>query len=267
MIRDARRAVRPLCGVFLVLLSGCGIRGEQLQAPEAFTWCPQPVSFSPPPSRWWRQGTNGDGTLGVRFILSGGGGQCISVAGYSSFVERDRRAAIARLIAQRDSLDENAFLRQVSLARARTDDPLSEREAMTATSVNSALDRIPSDYYAGQSSFVTSDLEAALRAASSYEMTLAEILPRIRLKPEHMQKPDRWRLGYERDTVLAGHPAFASDDTLMTDERPLLYQQVFWVVNGCAFNATYQGTAENLPMFRRVVDSIGFPEEPRVASR
>src|SRR5262245_19324454 len=137
VICDARRGVRPLCWVILVLLSGCGTRREPLQTSETFTWCPQSISFSPPPSRWWRQGTNGDGTLGVRFILTGGGGQCISLAGYSSFVERDRRAAIARLISQRDSLDEHEFLRQVSLARARTDDPLSEREATTATAVNS----------------------------------------------------------------------------------------------------------------------------------
>src|SRR5262245_16711662 len=103
VITRARRAARPLSWAILLLLSSCGTRMEKLQAPETFSWCPQPIAFSPPPSRWWRQGTNGDGTLGVRFILTGGGGQCISVAGYSSFVERDRRDAVARLIARRDS--------------------------------------------------------------------------------------------------------------------------------------------------------------------
>jgi hypothetical protein len=250
------------------LLVGCGGKAAiQLQSPETFSWCPQPITFSPPPTRWYRQGDNGGGTLGVYFILTGGGGQCITVAAYSSFVERDRRATLARLIARRDSLTEREFLRELSLARARTDDPLSDREATTALAVNAALDRVSSDYFANQPGFVSSDLETALRAASSYEMTLDEILPRIRLRPDRMQEPDRWRVGYERDTVIAGLPAFASDDTLITPERPLLYHEIFWVVHGYAFKATYQGTPENLATFHQVVDSIRFPEAPGASPR
>lgn len=255
----------PWHSLAVLALLGCGARQEALLPVETFTWSPQPISFAPPPKRWYRQGDNGGGTLGVRFILENGGGQCISVASYTSFVERDRRHAIARLIARRDSLTEREFLREVSLVRARTDDPLSDREAMVAADINSALDRVTSNYFSGQPGFVLADLETALRVASSYEMTLAEILPRIRLLPERMQEPERWRLGFHRDTVLAGHPAFVCDDTLITDERPLLYHQVFWVVNGCAFNAIFQGTPENLGIFRRVVDSVAFPEGPRAS--
>jgi hypothetical protein len=82
-----------------------------------------------------------------------------------------------------------------------------------------------------------------------------------------MQEPDRWRIGYERDTTFAGQPAFASDDTLITPERPLLYREIFWVVHGCGFKAVYQGTEENLTTFYRVVDSIRFPDEADVASK
>jgi len=250
--------------VTMTWLSGCGGGGkpEALLPAETFTWCPQAITFAPPPKRWYRQGDNGGGTLGVRFILTNGGGQCISVAGYTSFVERGRKEKITRLLARRDSLNEQQFMREVSLLRARTDDPLSDREAQVAASINDVLDQVPAHHYAGQPGFVLADLEAALRVASSYQLTLEEILPRIRLHPERMHEPERWRLGYQRDTVLAGHPAFAADDTLITDERPLLYHQVFWVVNGCAFNAIYQGTPENLPTFQRVVDSITFPEAP-----
>src|SRR5262245_58791910 len=90
----------------IALLSGCGggRSAEPLLPAETFTSCPQPIAFAPPPKRWYRQGDNGGGTLGVRFILSNGGGQCISVAGYTSFVERGRKEKIARLIARRDSL-------------------------------------------------------------------------------------------------------------------------------------------------------------------
>ena len=46
----------------------------------------------------------------------------------------------------------------------------------------------------------------------------------------------------------------------MLPEQTLLYHQVFWVVNGCAFEAIFQGKEENLETFHRVVDSIRFPE-------
>jgi len=82
-----------------------------------------------------------------------------------------------------------------------------------------------------------------------------------------MQEPERWRIAYERDTAWAGQPAFASDDTLITPERPLLYREIFWVVHGCAFKAVYQGMPENLPTFHRLVDSIRFPEEADAAPK
>ena len=160
--------------------------------------------------------------LGVRFILTGGGGQCISVGAYRLLAERDRRFALARLISRRDSLSRREFLEQLSLARPRTEDPISDREAATARQIDAALDRAMSDYLSERPGFVTYDLEAALKAASAYEPTLAEILPHVRLRPERMQEPERWRIAYERDTVWAGQPAFASDDTLITPERPLL---------------------------------------------
>jgi len=183
-----------VCLATLVLASGCARRAKpELGPAEAFSWCAQPVSFSPPPPAWRRESERSGGLLGVRFVLSGGLGECITVATYSSVGDRD--------------------------------------------------------------------------AASSYAPTLADLLPRIRLRPERMQEPWRWRLGYEHDTTLAGFPAFASDDTLITPERPMLYHQVFWVVNRCAFNATYQGTKPNVGVFDALVASIRFPEDSSVTSR
>src|SRR6185503_10254812 len=112
----------------------------------------------------------------------------------------------------------------------------------------------------GNTGFASADLQAALRAAKNYEPTLEEVLPTIRLRPERTQNPEYWRIGYERDTVVAGRPAFASDDTLVLPEQTLLYHEVFWVVNGCAFKATFQGREENLATFHRVVETIQFPE-------
>ena len=249
------------------LLAGCGQGSkDQLGPAETFHWVSQPIAFSPPSGKWERQGDNGGGMLGARFILTGGGGQCISVLAYRQLAERVRREAIEKLIARRDSLSRREFLRELSLAHARTEDPISERETAVATEINAMLNQAMLDYLDGNPTFVGNDLAAALRAAQSYEMTLADLVSRARLRPERMQEPDRWRIGYERDTTFAGQPAFASDDTLITPERPLLYREIFWVVHGCAFKAVYQGTEENLTTFYRVVDSIQFPEKADVAS-
>lgn len=245
----------------LATVGGCGRdKAPPLEPAETFTWVTQPVSFSPPPPPWQRQGDNGGGLLGVRFILTGGGGQVMSVYAHRALAERDRRAAIADLIARREALSRDEFLKELSLARARTEDPLSDREAATAQRINAALDEALNDFLAERPGFVATGLEAALRAAETYEPTLEEILPHVRLRPERMREPDRWRIGVERDTTLAGRPAFASDDTLITPERPLLYREVFWVVGGCLFKAVYQGVPENLGTFHRLVDSIRFPE-------
>ncbi len=254
-------AVRGLVlAMALAVAAGCARRGgEPAQPVETFSWCAQKISFAPPSPRWYREADNGGGMLGVRFVLTGGLGECITVATYHSLAERDRREALTRLISRRDSLGQREFMRELSLARAPTDDPLSEREGSAAQAVNAALDRAVTHYFSDGREFVRVDLQDALEAASSYELTLADILPRIRLRPERMQEPERWRIGYERDTTLAGHAAFASDDTLITPDRPLLYREIYWVVNRCAFKAVYQGTKANVETFDRVVSSIAFP--------
>jgi hypothetical protein len=263
---DVRVRAPRLAVLALLAATGCGSPTTRLAPAETFHWVAQPIAFSPPPARWERQGDNGGGLLGVRFILRGGGGQCISVYAHRQLAERDRREAIARLIARRDSLERREFLNELALVRPRTEDPISPREAVTAQAINDAVDRATRDVLEDQPGFVAADLDAALRAAASYEPTLAELLPHIRLMPERMQESWRWRIARERDTTIAGQPAFASDDTLITPERPLLYREIFWVVNGCAFKAVYQGTDENLRTFAQVVDSIRFPVGNDVAA-
>ena len=266
----SRAGSRPplVLAAWLAVAAGCGSQPPGGAAPETFTWVRQPIAFAPPPpQKWERQGENGGGTLGVSFILHGGGGQCIRVGAYRLLAERDRREALAKVISRRDSMARREFLDALSLARPRTDDPISDREAMTARTINEAIDRAMSDYLSDRPGFVAASLDDALDAAKAYEPTLEELLPRIRLRPGNQQEPGRWRIAYERDTTIAGHPAFASDDTLITPERPLLYRQIFWVVKGCAFHTTYQGTPENLKTWHRVIESIQFPESTDVAMR
>jgi len=249
-----------LMATFLLVASGCAKREAPPLPAETFSWCAQRIAFSPPPPVWRREGDNGGGMLGVRFVLTGGLGECISVLAYRQLAERGRRAAIATLIARRDSLSQNEFLREASLARAREDAQVSENESSAARAINRALDQATTHYLSGDREFVKMDLEAALEAATSYRPTLDEMLPTIRLRPERMQEPERWRIGYEHDTTLAGLPAFAAEDTLVTPDRPMLYHEIYWVVNGCAFKAVYQGTRPNLKSFQTLVSTIRFPE-------
>ncbi|MGH7741813.1 MAG: hypothetical protein ACRENS_07315 [Candidatus Eiseniibacteriota bacterium] len=262
--RSTRILVIAVAPIALLAFGCAGRKSEPLLPAETFNWVHQPFSFASPPSRWAREGDDQGGWTGVRFVLQGGGGQCISLAANRSLAERDRRRGLTWLVARADSLTHDEFLGELGLARVQLDDPISEREAETARAINLSLERAAEDYEAGNRAFVASDLQSALNSATHYQPTLEELLPNMRLRPERMQEPDRWRLGRERDTVLAGLPAFASDDTLIAPEQTLLYSQVFWVVNGCAFKATFQGRQDNLEVFHRVVDSVRIPE-PRDA--
>jgi len=266
---DARPVILLLATI-LPLATGCGRKDAASQGPpqplETFHWCGQPISFSPPPPVWYREGDNGGGMLGVRFVLSGGLGECISVLAYRQMAERNRGDALRRLLARRDSLSQNEFLREVSLARPPLDAGVSESESQAARAVNSALDQATEHYLSGSKEFVKMDLETAIESATSYKATLPELLNVMRLHPESMQEPERWKIGYEHDTTLAGLPAFMAEDTLITPDRPMLYQEVYWVVNGYAFKAVYQGTPPNLPAFRALVNTIQFPEETASAA-
>src|SRR5690349_18189389 len=90
----------------LVVTAACA-RDEPLLPSETFRWVEQPIAFAPPPPEWRREGGNGGGMLGVRFILVGGGGQCIEIAAQRDLAERDRRDEITKLIAKRGSLEQN----------------------------------------------------------------------------------------------------------------------------------------------------------------
>jgi hypothetical protein len=244
-----------------LLATGCGshARHEPLLAEETFHWIRQPIAFSPPPARWYREGDNSGGKLGVRFVLRNGGGQCISVLGHRWLDERVHVEELTRLAGRVDSLTEHEFLYEVSMVGARSDDPVTDRDGAIAMDINNALERARTDYLEGNHGLAAADVQQAAKIARAYQPTLPELLPRLRLQPDMMQNPEYWRLGRARDTSLAGVPAYASDDTLVLPEQTLLYHQVYWVVNGSAFEAIFQGREENLETFHRVVDSIRFP--------
>jgi hypothetical protein len=93
-----------------LVAAGCGRVDPRAQVklgpPERFDWVPEPIEFSPPPTAWRREGDNGGGLLGVRFILSGGGGQVMSVAAYRQWSEKLPRKEIALALAHQPTLAE-----------------------------------------------------------------------------------------------------------------------------------------------------------------
>lgn len=239
----------------------------RLLPPETFDWVPEPVTFSPPPSVWRREGDNGGGLLGVRFILENGGGQVMSVSTYRQWSEKLPRKEILDLLADLDSTQQRAMLNRLARLRVQVSDPLTEGETRAAFAVNAAVDNAERDLLDERLSFVRGDVQGALDAIDAYRPSLAELLPRMRLKPEEQQEPARWVLGSGRDTVLAGLPAYMSDDTLIAPERKLLYRQVYWVVDGTAFQSIYQGMPENQHVWEAMIASVRFPEGSAVASR
>jgi hypothetical protein len=126
--------------------------------------------------------------------------------------------------------------------------------------VNAAVDRAEADLLADRLSFVRGDIHGALDAIDAYRPSLAELLPHMRLDPAKRQNPAWWVLGSGRDTVLAGLPAYVSDDTLLAPEQKLLYRQVYWVVDGTGFQAIYQGRPDHQHVFEKMVASVRFPE-------
>lgn len=254
-----------------IALAGCAPVDRQAQvrlgAPEKFDWVPEPVEFSPPPEVWRREGDNGGGLLGVRFILSNGGGQVMSVAAYRQWSDKLPRKAILELLGDLDTSHTRATLNELGRLRVQVTERLTEGETQAAYAVNAAVDRAQEDLLAERLSFVRSDIQGALDAIDQYKPSLEELLPHMRLKPEERQEPARWVLGFGRDTVLAGLPAYVSNDTLYAPERKLLYRQAYWVVDGTAFQSIYQGMPENQHVWEAMVASVRFPEGAALAAR
>src|SRR5262245_14321510 len=95
-----------------LLLAGCGSvdakRQVKLLPAERFDWVPEPIEFSPPPTAWYRDGENSGGLLGVRFILSNGGGQVMSVAAYRQWSEKLPKKEILDLLGDLDTTMQRA---------------------------------------------------------------------------------------------------------------------------------------------------------------
>jgi hypothetical protein len=231
-----------------------------LGPPETFDWVSQPIEFSPPPPKWERQGYNEGGQLGVFFTHRGSVGERMFVAVYRRLAERNPRDSVNALLERFDSLDPDAFRRAIGDARATTDNPLSEDEARMARIVNEDLDRAAAAYFAGRPDEARWAIESALRAAEAYEPDPEALLERIRFRREDRQQPERYGAVSESLITVDGRQALMLDYGFRGDSDSLECREVYVIVSGAPFHASYMGLEKNRPLFDRVVASIRFPE-------
>ena len=230
----------------MALVPGCGGGGGSgpLLRPETFNWVRQPIAFSPPPSGWERQGDNGGGILGVRFILA---------RRRRPVHQRLRRSASSR--SATSARPSRGCSRDATRSRSassctscrwrapRIEDPISDARGRDgARRSTDELDRATPDYLDGSRAFVAADLDAACAPPRpTSDPRSRSCCPTSGCGPSGCRIRSGGGSATSATPTVAGSPAFASDDTLITPERPLLYHEVFWVVNGCAFKATFQG--------------------------
>jgi len=262
MAAYARRALPALAfAIAAALASGCAReKPAALGPPETFHWVHQPVSFSPPPPQWERQGYNEGGQLGVFFTHRGSVGERMFVAVHRRLAERDSRDSLNAMLERFDSLDPDAFRRAIGHARAPTDNPLSEDEARMARIVNEDLDRAAAAYFAGRPDEARWAIESALRAAEAYEPDPEALLERIRFRREDRQQPERYGAVSESLITVDGRQALMLDYGFRGDSDSLECREVYVIVNGAPFHASYMGLEKNRPLFDRVVASIRFPQ-------
>ena len=251
-------AVRRTLGslVLAAAIAGCDL--PRLSAPETFAWGAQPISFSPPVG-WSRSAHLEGGLRGVRFVKERSVGQAIVVAEDYLVGDRDRRAALEELLERFDRYDDRELRRALSLARCRTDDPLSPREAEVATEVNAALDRALVAHFADQPEAARAEIAAALAAARGLKLSLGDVLERVAFRPEGHEEPEAVRVLARRQVVVGGEPAAAVDYTRRLPNRLYRGREVYLMRDNHLFIATLFGISESRPLFDRLVASIAFP--------
>lgn len=255
---QTRYAACAVGALATLVVAGCG---QPPPAPrETFNWGSQPISFSPPPSGWRREGELSGGLRGVRFIKERSVGEAIGVADYYRLGERDGRARLRELLAKFDRYDRRSFMRALQLVRYRTDEPVSPLEAEVAAAVNAALERASAANLKDDRERAGREVAAALAEADRLRFSLTDVIGVVIFRPERRQEPERYTLLGRRDATIAGQPAVLVDYTFDGPERRYSAREAYVVRNNHLFVATFIGLKENLELFDRVVASIEFPE-------
>lgn len=262
------RPVRHAAGmaVALALALSCASReralehASPLRPPETFDWAGKPVSFAPPPEGWRREGTNSGGWLGVYFVLTGSVGERIGLADHYTFADRDRRAPLRKLLADLEGMDDREALRAISIARWRTEEPLSDYESSIARMGNESLDRAQRAVLDNDRRTAGYEIEDAIRQADRMELRLEDVIERVKFRAEGHTVEGTWTVTAERDTVIAGVPAHFVDYTWLSPERLYHGREYYFVKDNHLFKADFHGLEKHLELFGRVVSTIDWPQ-------
>ena len=253
-------AMRRLVIVIACVIAGA-CRTEEPPAPrEEFHWTSQAVSFAPPPAGWRREGELSGGVRGVRFVKEHSVGEAITVGEFHRIAERDRTAAIQKLIDEFDESDRRDFLRDSQLAQSRTDDLYSEHERRVAEEVNDALSRSRTWYLNGDRKMARAELDTALAAARRFRLTLDDVLEKAAIEPLRQQEAAHFASFDRRDVQVAGEPAVAFAWTFEHSGRTYARREVFVMHRSHLYVARFIGLEKTLPLFERVLASIEFPQ-------
>jgi hypothetical protein len=239
-----------------LLAAGC----QPTVAPrETFNWSSQPVSLTPPPDGWRREGELSGGIRGVRFIKERSVGEAIGVGDYYALGDRSRSAKLRALLDDFGTYDRRDFARAASLARSRTDDPFSPLESDVAEAVNDKLDLAVLAHFNGDMEGARAEIAGAAAEADRLQFSLGDVLDRVIFSPERRQEPERFTLVGRRDVQIAGAPAVVVDYTFDHDQRLFHGREAYVVHANHLYVATFMGLKENLALFDRVVASTEFP--------
>ncbi len=227
---------------------------EPLAPREVFHWTSQPVSFTPPPADWRREGELSGGVRGVRFVRAHSVGEAITVGEFHRIAERNRTHALHELLEEFEKMDRREFLRQSQLAQSRTDDYFTEQERRVAEEVNAALSRARSAHLNGDLKTARDEVGNAYEAAKRFRLTLDDVLEKVALPSVR-----RETLSFERrDLQIGGEPAVSYEWPYHHSGRPYVRREVFVVYDSHVYVLRFIGLEKTLPLFERVTASIEF---------
>jgi hypothetical protein len=232
-----------------------------LSPPETFDWNGQRITFSPPPNGWRREGETSGGIKGARFVKERSVGEGIGLGDYYLLSDRDRRDELREILEKLPTYDNGfAWDRAIRGAYAHTDQPFTPLEAEIAEGINSAVSSADAAFRRRDRDTAKEFLEEALAHADRLRFTLADVIERVEFKPERRQEPQRYTVTGRREATVAGEPAVIVDYTVAADTGTFVAREVYFVHNSHLFIGTFIGLVETLPMFDKVIASVGFPQ-------
>lgn len=246
-----------LLAIIAILQAGCS--REPLAPRETFHWSERAISFQPPGEGWYHEGELNGGIRGVRFVKKNDRGQAITVGEIHRVAERDRSAAIEKLLAQIDGSIDRDVVREMQLAGARTDSLYSEQESRIAAEVNDALSRAQDAYLNGDPKMARAEVENGLAAARKLRLTVDGVAERAILEPLRQRAGQHFHAIQRKRTQLGARDALLFEWTMELDGRTYHRREVYVMHENHLFTLHFMGLPEMTELFDRVAASVEFP--------